>query len=59
MCIVLYSLGLTLEERDVAGLVSRVSGDALAELIGYERRYDLRAGVRAHIEALRQAPQTA
>ena len=46
-------------ERDVAGLVSRVSGDALAELIGYERRYDLRAGVRAHIEALRQAPQTA
>ena len=46
-------------ERDVAGLVSRVSGDALAELIGYERRYDLRAGVRAHIEALQQAPQIA
>ncbi|MBP2369017.1 NAD-dependent epimerase/dehydratase family protein [Pseudonocardia parietis] len=40
-------------ERDVAGLVSQVSGQALAELIGYDRRYDLKAGVRAHIEAAR------
>lgn len=39
-------------ERDVAGLVSRVSGRALEELIGYERRYDLRRGVRAHLDAL-------
>lgn len=40
-------------EPDVAGLISRVSGHALAELIDYERRYDLLTGVRAHIEALR------
>ncbi|GAA4901694.1 dihydroflavonol-4-reductase/UDP-glucose 4-epimerase [Actinomycetospora succinea] len=39
-------------ETDVAGLVSRVSGRALADLIGYERRHDLRSGVRAHIEAI-------
>jgi nucleoside-diphosphate-sugar epimerase len=40
-------------EPDVAGLVSQVSGDALAALIGFERRYDLKAGVRAYIEAAR------
>lgn len=40
-------------ERDVAGLATQVSGRALAELIGYERRYDLAAGLRAHIEATR------
>ena len=40
-------------EPDVAGLVSQVSGQALAALIGYDRRYDLKAGVRAHIEAAR------
>jgi UDP-glucose 4-epimerase len=39
-------------DPDVAGLISRVSGQALAELIDYERRYDLPRGVRAHIEAL-------
>lgn len=40
-------------EPDVAGLTSQVSGQALAELLGYPRRYDLKAGVRAHIDALR------
>ncbi|MGY2065343.1 NAD-dependent epimerase/dehydratase family protein [Blastococcus sp. SYSU DS0619] len=40
-------------ERDVAGLATQVSGRALAELIGYERRHDLRSGLRAHIEATR------
>jgi UDP-glucose 4-epimerase len=40
-------------ERDVAGLASRICGRALAELIGYERRYDLEAGLRAHVEAVR------
>ncbi len=40
-------------EPDVAGLASQVSGEALATLIGYARRYDLESGVRAHIEAAR------
>ena len=40
-------------EPDLAGLPSQVSGRALAELLGYERQYDLRAGVRAHIDEVR------
>ena len=40
-------------EPDVAGLATQVCGRALAELTGYERRYDLRSGLRAHIEATR------
>ncbi|HLU57206.1 MAG TPA: NAD(P)-dependent oxidoreductase [Pseudonocardia sp.] len=44
-------------ERDVAGLASQVCGGALAELIGYERRYDLEAGLRAHVDALRRRTQ--
>jgi UDP-glucose 4-epimerase len=40
-------------EPDVAGLTSQVSGQALAELIGYDRQYDLPTGVRTYIEAAR------
>ena len=40
-------------EPDVAGLATQVCGRALAELTGYERRYDLRSGLRAHIDATR------
>lgn len=40
-------------EADLAGLPTQVSGKALAELIGYDRQYDLRAGLQAHIEAVR------
>jgi UDP-glucose 4-epimerase len=40
-------------EPDVAGLPSRICGRALAQLIGYERRFDLAAGLRAHIDATR------
>lgn len=40
-------------EPDVAGLPTRVSGRALADLIGYERQYDLRAGLQAHVDAVR------
>ncbi len=39
-------------EPDVAGLPTQVSGRALADLLGYERRYDLRAGLQAHIDAV-------
>lgn len=40
-------------EPDVAGLPTQISGRALADLIGYERQYDLRAGLQAHIDAVR------
>ena len=40
-------------EPDIAGLPTQVCGRALADLIGYERRYDLRAGLQAHIHAVR------
>jgi UDP-glucose 4-epimerase len=40
-------------EPDVAGLPTRVSGRALAELLGYDRQYDLRAGLAAHVDAVR------
>lgn len=39
-------------ELDLAGLPTQVSGKALAELIGYDRQYDLRAGLQAHIDAV-------
>jgi UDP-glucose 4-epimerase len=41
-------------EPDVAGLASQICGRALAELIDYERRNDLEAGVRAHVEFARR-----
>jgi len=40
-------------EPDVAGLPTQVSGRALADLLGYERQYDLRAGLQAHVDAVR------
>jgi UDP-glucose 4-epimerase len=40
-------------EPDIAGLATQVCGTALAELIGYERRYDLKSGLHAHIGAAR------
>ena len=42
-------------EPDVAGLATRISGQALVELTGYERRYDLRSGLRAYIDSVRAA----
>jgi UDP-glucose 4-epimerase len=42
-------------EPDIAGLATQVCGTALAELIGYERRYDLKSGLHAHIGAARAA----
>jgi nucleoside-diphosphate-sugar epimerase len=41
-------------EPDVAGLASWICGRALVDLIGYERRYDLETGVRAHVEYARR-----
>ena len=40
-------------EADVAGLPTQVSGRALADLIGYERQYDRRTALQAHIDAVR------
>ncbi|MGY1883915.1 NAD-dependent epimerase/dehydratase family protein [Blastococcus sp. SYSU DS0753] len=40
---------------DIAGLATQVSGRALAELIGYERRFGLSSGLRAYIEVARSA----
>jgi len=41
-------------EPDLGGLVTRVSGRALEEAVGYERRLSpLDAGVRAHAGAVR------
>lgn len=40
-------------EPDLAGLPSQVSGKALAELIGYERRFGLEQGLQAHVDAVR------
>jgi len=40
-------------EPDIAGLATQVSGRALTQLTGYERRYDLRSGLRAHVGAVR------
>ncbi len=40
-------------EPDLAGLASQVCGQALADLIGYERRFGLEQGLRAHVDVVR------
>lgn len=44
-------------EKDVAGLPVHLDGQALSRHIGYERRFDLEAGLRAHIESIRKQAQ--